>query len=110
MPGVVVLSGGVGGARFVRGLVDVVGADAVTVFGNVGDDDEFYGLRVSPDLDSLVYALAGLNDERGGWGRRGETWNAGRTAVALRDKEDLVPARRPRSRAPPRTDEGAALG
>jgi LPPG:FO 2-phospho-L-lactate transferase len=87
MPGVVVLSGGVGGARFVRGLVDVAGADAVTVVGNVGDDDEFYGLHVSPDLDSLVYALAGLNDERRGWGRRGETWSARETALALDDDE-----------------------
>jgi LPPG:FO 2-phospho-L-lactate transferase len=84
---VVVLSGGVGGARFVRGLVDVVGAEAVTVIGNVGDDDEFYGLHVSPDLDSLVYALAGLHDERRGWGRRGETWNARETAEALGDDE-----------------------
>jgi LPPG:FO 2-phospho-L-lactate transferase len=84
---VVVLSGGVGGARFVRGLVDVAGADAVTVIGNVGDDDEFYGLHVSPDLDSLLYALAGLNDERRGWGRRGETWNARESALALGDDE-----------------------
>jgi LPPG:FO 2-phospho-L-lactate transferase len=87
MPGTVVLSGGVGGARFVRGLADVLGADALTVIGNVGDDDEFYGLHVSPDLDSLVYALAGLNDERRGWGRRGETWNARETALALGDAE-----------------------
>jgi len=87
MAEVVVLSGGVGGARFVRGLVDVVGADALTVIGNVGDDDEFYGLHVSPDLDSLVYALAGLNDDRRGWGRRGETWNARETALALADDE-----------------------
>jgi LPPG:FO 2-phospho-L-lactate transferase len=87
MPGLVVLSGGVGGARFVRGLVDVAGADSVTVIGNVGDDDEFYGLHVSPDLDSLVYALSGLNDERRGWGRRGETWSARETALALGDDE-----------------------
>ncbi len=87
MAQVCVLSGGVGGARFVRGLVEVVGPDAVTVIGNVGDDDEFYGLHVSPDLDSLVYALAGLNDERRGWGRRGETWNARETALALGDDE-----------------------
>jgi LPPG:FO 2-phospho-L-lactate transferase len=84
---VVVLSGGVGGARFVRGLVDLVGPGSVTVIGNVGDDDEFYGLHVSPDLDSLVYALAGLNDERRGWGRRGETWSARETAEALGDDE-----------------------
>jgi LPPG:FO 2-phospho-L-lactate transferase len=87
MAEVVVLSGGVGGARFVRGLVDVVGPESVTVVGNVGDDDEFYGLHVSPDLDSLVYALAGLNDERRGWGRRGETWNAREAALALGDDE-----------------------
>jgi LPPG:FO 2-phospho-L-lactate transferase len=84
---VVVLSGGVGGARFVRGLVDLVGPGSVTVIGNVGDDDEFYGLHVSPDLDSLIYALAGLNDERRGWGRRGETWNARETVQALGDDE-----------------------
>jgi LPPG:FO 2-phospho-L-lactate transferase len=73
---VVVLSGGVGGARFVSGLVDVVEPAAVTVVGNVGDDLEVLGVHVSPDLDSIVYALAGLNDERRGWGRSDETWNA----------------------------------
>ena len=57
------------------------------MIGNVGDDDEFFGLHVSPDLDSLVYALAGLNDEQRGWGRRGETWNALETAKALGDDE-----------------------
>jgi LPPG:FO 2-phospho-L-lactate transferase len=84
---VVVLSGGVGGARFVRGLVDVVGPDRVTVIGNVGDDEEFFGLHVSPDLDSLVYTLAGVHDEQRGWGRRRETWNALDTAKALGDDE-----------------------
>lgn len=73
---VTVLSGGVGGARFVRGLVDVVGPSAVTVIGNVGDDVEVLGLHVSPDLDSILYALAGVNDEERGWGRADETWNA----------------------------------
>jgi len=66
----------VGGARFVRGLVDVAGAAAVTVIGNVGDDVEVLGMHVSPDLDSILYALAGLNDEERGWGRAGETWQA----------------------------------
>ena len=69
---VAVLSGGVGGARFVQGLVDVV--EDVTVVGNVGDDVEILGLNVSPDLDSILYALAGLNDEERGWGRANETW------------------------------------
>jgi LPPG:FO 2-phospho-L-lactate transferase len=87
MDSVCVLSGGVGGARFVRGLVDAVGSEQVTVIGNVGDDDEFYGLHVSPDLDSIVYALADLHDTRRGWGRRRETWNALATARALGDDE-----------------------
>lgn len=73
---VVVLSGGVGGARFVRGVVTVAGASSTTVIGNVGDDVEVLGLHVSPDLDSILYALAGLSDEDRGWGRAGETWRA----------------------------------
>jgi LPPG:FO 2-phospho-L-lactate transferase len=66
----------VGGARFVRGVVDVAGAAATSVVGNVGDDVEVLGLHVSPDLDSILYALAGLADEQRGWGRSDETWNA----------------------------------
>ena len=80
---VVVLSGGVGGARFVRGLVDAVDPREVTVIGNVGDDVEVLGLHVSPDLDSILYALAGLNDEERGWGRADETWRALETVRAL---------------------------
>jgi LPPG:FO 2-phospho-L-lactate transferase len=80
---VVVFSGGVGGARFVRGVVDVVGARATSVIGNVGDDVEVLGLHVSPDLDSILYALAGLADEQRGWGRSGETWHALETVGAL---------------------------
>jgi LPPG:FO 2-phospho-L-lactate transferase len=73
---VAVLSGGVGGARFLRGLVEVVDPAGVTVIGNVGDDIEILGLHVSPDLDSILYTLAGLGDEERGWGRADETWNA----------------------------------
>jgi LPPG:FO 2-phospho-L-lactate transferase len=80
---VVVFSGGVGGARFVRGIVDVVEPAEVTVVGNVGDDLEVLGMHVSPDLDSVVYALAGLNDEQRGWGRADETWNALATVADL---------------------------
>jgi LPPG:FO 2-phospho-L-lactate transferase len=80
---VAVLSGGVGGARFVSGVVDVAGSHATTVIGNVGDDVEVLGLHVSPDLDSILYALAGLSDERRGWGRSDETWQALETAGAL---------------------------
>jgi LPPG:FO 2-phospho-L-lactate transferase len=71
-----VLSGGVGGARFLRGLVDAVDPAKVTAIVNVGDDLEVLGLSVSPDLDSVLYALAGLSDEERGWGRADETWNA----------------------------------
>jgi len=60
----------------VRGVVAVAGAAATTVIGNVGDDVEVLGLHVSPDLDSILYALAGLADESRGWGRSGETWRA----------------------------------
>jgi LPPG:FO 2-phospho-L-lactate transferase len=73
---VTVLSGGVGGARFARGVVDVVDPSSVVIIGNVGDDIEILGLHVSPDLDSILYALADLNDEERGWGRADETWNA----------------------------------
>ena len=80
---VVVLSGGVGGARFLRGVVGVVDPQEVTIVGNVADDIEVLGLRVSPDLDSVLYMLSGLADEERGWGRGGETWNALETVAQL---------------------------
>ena len=79
------------------------------MIGNVGDDVEVLGLHVSPDLDSILYALAGLNDEERGWGRADETWRALETVGAAR-RRDLVPARRPRPRAAPRPHAGAAVG
>lgn len=73
---VTVLSGGVGGARFLRGIMAVVDPAEVAIVGNVADDIEILGLHVSPDLDSVLYALAGVADEERGWGRAGETWQA----------------------------------
>jgi LPPG:FO 2-phospho-L-lactate transferase len=73
---VVLLSGGGGGARFARGLAGTLGPGELTVIGNVGDDVDVLGLHVSPDLDSLLYTLAGLIDRERGWGRAEETWNA----------------------------------
>ena len=70
---VAALSGGVGGAKLAEGLMRA-GAD-LTVIANTGDDFEHLGLSVSPDIDSLVYALAGLADRERGWGRAGESWN-----------------------------------
>ncbi len=70
-----------------RGVVGVAGAAATTVLGNVGDDVEVLGLHVSPDLDSILYALAGLADESRGWGRGGETWRALETVRELGGEE-----------------------
>lgn len=72
----VALAGGVGAARFLCGLVDVVPPDQITVVVNTADDDEFHGLWVSPDLDSVTYALAGANNPDTGWGLAGETFQA----------------------------------
>ena len=79
---VVLLSGGVGGAKLAAGLYDVLAPGELTIVGNVGDDLEVLGLHVSPDLDSLLYGLAGLNDAERGWGRAGETWQALESARA----------------------------
>ncbi len=80
---VTVLSGGVGGARFLRGVVAVVDPVDVAIVGNVADDIEILGLHVSPDLDSVLYALAGVADEERGWGRADESWRALETAGDL---------------------------
>jgi LPPG:FO 2-phospho-L-lactate transferase len=68
------LAGGVGAARFLRGLVDVVAPSDVTAVVNTGDDDEFHGLWVCPDLDSVTYTLAGAHNHETGWGLAGETF------------------------------------
>ena len=71
---VTVLSGGVGGARFTRGLLSLVGERAeVTVIANTGDDMWLHGVRVCPDLDTLMYTLGGAVHEEQGWGRRDES-------------------------------------
>jgi LPPG:FO 2-phospho-L-lactate transferase len=70
---IVVLAGGVGAARFLRGLVRVVPAEEVTVVGNTGDDFIVYGVHVSPDLDIVTYTLGGAIDEARGWGLAGDT-------------------------------------
>jgi LPPG:FO 2-phospho-L-lactate transferase len=80
---VAVLSGGVGGARFLRGLVGVVDPVDVSIVGNVADDLEILGLHVSPDLDSILYTLTGLSDDERGWGRADESWRALETVAEL---------------------------
>ncbi len=70
------LAGGVGAARFLRGLVRVVDPASVTVIVNTADDDRFHGLNVSPDLDTVTYTLAGAEHPEQGWGLAGETFTA----------------------------------
>jgi LPPG:FO 2-phospho-L-lactate transferase len=79
----VALAGGVGAARFLRGLLRVRDPGGVVVVGNTGDDLRMHGLAVSPDLDSVAYTLAGLADEERGWGLAGETWNVGEALARL---------------------------
>ena len=71
---VVALSGGIGGAKLALGLSRVVPPERLIVVANTGDDFEHLGLSISPDLDTLMYTLAGVNDPEKGWGRRDETW------------------------------------
>lgn len=76
MPRVTVICGGVGAARFLRGLVQVVDPTDITAVVNVADDSVVHGLEVSPDLDTITYTLAGAIDPDRGWGLAGETWLA----------------------------------
>jgi LPPG:FO 2-phospho-L-lactate transferase len=71
---VVVLAGGIGAARFLRGLVQVVPPSELVIIGNTGDDIWWHGLYVSPDLDTVTYWLAGIADYERGWGIRGDTF------------------------------------
>jgi len=71
---VVALCGGVGGAKLAHGLAMALQSEDLTIVVNTGDDFQHLGLEVAPDLDSVLYALAGLSDPVRGWGRRDETW------------------------------------
>lgn len=75
-PSVAVLCGGVGAARFLNGLVEVVPPSNITAVVNVADDVTLHGLRISPDIDTIVYTLAGAHSVERGWGLDGETWQA----------------------------------
>jgi len=72
---VTVLSGGVGGAKLVLGFSKVLKSGELTVIGNTGDDFELFGLHISPDLDIVMYTLAGIVDVQRGWGIEGDTFN-----------------------------------
>ena len=72
---VVALAGGTGAAKLLRGFATCLAPRDLTVIGNTGDDTEIWGLRISPDLDTVMYALAGMLDVERGWGLAGETFN-----------------------------------
>jgi LPPG:FO 2-phospho-L-lactate transferase len=80
---IVALSGGVGGAKLALGLARTLPADELTIIVNTGDDFEHLGLAISPDIDTLTYTLAGLDDPVRGWGRRDETWQFMRAMTEL---------------------------
>ena len=71
----VALAGGVGGAKLAHGLAQILPPEALTVVVNTGDDFEHLGLPISPDLDTVMYTLAGLANPATGWGQKDETWN-----------------------------------
>ena len=73
---VLALAGGVGGAKLAWGLAQVLPPERLVVGVNTGDDDDFHGLHVSPDLDTITYTLAGLSNPETGWGLAGDTFNA----------------------------------
>src|SRR5579859_3583738 len=93
----VLLAGGTGGAKLAVGLQTVLPRGDLTVIANTADDEEFWGLHVSPDVDSVIYRLAGVLNETSGWGRADETFNAmtemrrlGQTAWFQIGDRDLV--------------------
>ena len=69
------LAGGVGAAKFLSGLVRLISEEELTVIVNTGDDIELYGLHISPDLDIIMYTLAGIVNEECGWGIKGDTFH-----------------------------------
>ncbi|HEX2278030.1 MAG: 2-phospho-L-lactate transferase [Candidatus Tectomicrobia bacterium] len=73
---IAVLAGGVGAAKFLQGLVEVVDPQELTIIGNTGDDIDLHGLHISPDLDIVTYTLAGISHAEQGWGIQGDTFHA----------------------------------
>ena len=80
---IVALSGGIGGAKLALGLAQALAPGELTIIANTGDDFEHLGLSISPDIDTLLYTLAGLDNPELGWGRRDESWACMETLGAL---------------------------
>ena len=92
---IAVVSGGVGAARFLSGLMDVVDHGRITAVVNTGDDTVLHGLNISPDLDTIIYTLSGAIDPERGWGLVDESWRAmealGRYATVRPDRSTAAP-------------------
>ena len=73
---VLALAGGVGGAKLALGLRDILDEESLAIVVNTGDDEEFFGLHVSPDLDTVMYTLGGISNPDTGWGISGETFRS----------------------------------
>jgi LPPG:FO 2-phospho-L-lactate transferase len=107
------ITGGIGGAKLALGLSKILSADELAFVVNTGDDFEHLGLHISPDVDTLIYTLAGLNNPDTGWGRRDESWQfmsaladlGGETWFRLGDKDLAMNVERSR-----RLQEGESLG
>jgi LPPG:FO 2-phospho-L-lactate transferase len=80
---VVALAGGVGGAKLADGLAQMLASEQLTIIVNTGDDFEHFGLYISPDLDTVCYNMAGINNPETGWGRENETWRAMQSITVL---------------------------
>ena len=101
---ILALSGGVGGARLCQGLIQVASPDELAIVVNVGDDFEHLALTICPDLDTVMYTLAGLHNPQLGWGRADETWHfmkmldqlGGETWFQLGDRDLAVHVERTR--------------
>ena len=106
------ITGGIGGAKLALGLSKILSADELAFVVNTGDDFEHIGLHISPDVDTLIYTLAGLNNPDTGWGRRDESWQfmsaladlGGETWFRLGDKDLAMNVERSR-----RLQEGESL-
>ena len=92
---IAVLCGGVGAARFLRALRSIVAPAEVTAIVNTGDDTTLYGLRICPDLDTVMYTLGKGIDEERGWGRQDESWRA-KEELLRRGLDDAYDAARER--------------
>ena len=107
------ITGGIGGAKLALGLSKILSADELAFVVNTGDDFEHIGLHISPDVDTLIYTLAGLNNPDTGWGRRDESWQfmsaladlGGETWFRLGDKDLAMNVERSR-----RLQDGESLG